>query len=668
MKLWFTALYLFLIPYIAGAQIDSSLVEQDTFVSVIHTQVVDHKIAFKSELRPLVQVPGGRAPFYTYLWDFGDGHFSTAAEPTHQYQKTGDYEVTVYAVNNYDDGRKPKRPKKKVTVNSALASLETSPSSFEDSFFTSNGIFQIFKNSDAKPGEDMALVVGVNTNGKKGKVLLLTNEKVAGLDGFVLAGQSKYYNEKIDSVLQHKEINSLWANVKQSTFTKTGSPDYGIKEEKAFASPNEAIAYFSDLHMAYNSLATYEIDGSQSETQFTLINLDITEDMLVDTNAIVTITGVFIPEDGIANVHQVDVPVVKSHDPNKMSIRPARMNYRFQKKNKELTYKVQFQNDGEGDAKNIRLEMFFPREVDLRTFKLQALYPQCDSCLTADMRGCYQYDIKEDGTLTFHFKDISLPGTGAPDITDQDSTKGFILFTVQTDKKLKNKAFKSYTNIYFDKNPPIKTNNATSRFRKVFSPLVTLGASSTFSTPTNNDIQYKFKPGIQIGVGIAPIAPHRKPYWQAELYTSTFKEEAMHPLTAAEGVVQYVDENGRNTEAKYNAYTRNSKKDFMTVQVPVQIRFNINSFLSTGAGVSLRADFNLKHQESITYDTQNANGVNLQITIPQEVEKDKMSPIKINPFWDINVGRVYLGPALGIRIAYDTHQKANAGVYGIWRF
>ncbi|GGH22855.1 PKD domain-containing protein [Sphingobacterium alkalisoli] len=667
MNYWFTALYLLLIPHLSVAQVDSSLIEQDTFVSVIHTDIIGNKIAFKSALRPLVQVPGGRAPFYTYLWDFGDGHFSTAAEPIHQYQKVGDYEVTVYAVNNYDDGRKPKRPKKKVTVSSAIASRDTSSSPFEESFFTSNGIFQLFKNSDAKPGEDMALVVGVNTNGKKGKVLLLTNEKAAGLDGFMLAGQSKYYNERVDSILHNKEINSLWANVKQSTFTKTGSPDYGIKEQKTFSSSSEAIAYFSELHMAYNSLATYEIDGSQSETQFSLINLDITEDMLVDTNAIVTITGVFIPEDGIANVHQLDVPVVKSHDPNKMSIRPARMNYRFQKKNKELTYKVQFQNDGEGDAKNIRLEMFLPAEVDLKTFKLQSLYPKCDSCLTTNARGCYQYDIKEDGTLTFHFKDISLPGTGAADITDQDSTKGFILFTVQTDKKLKNKAFKSYTNIYFDKNPPIKTNNATSRFRRIYSPLVTVGASRTFGTPTKNDIQYKFKPGIQIGLGIAPIAPYRKPYWQAEVYTSYYKEEAAQSIVE-EGVVQYLDENGRNTEAKYTSYERNSNKSFMTIQVPVQIRININSFLSTGAGVSLRTDLNLKNEESVSYNTVTANGEISQVVLPSDVEKDKMSPIKINPFWDINVGRVYLGPALGIRIAYDTHQKANAGIYGIWRF
>src|SRR5690606_30457712 len=216
---------------------------------------------------------------------------------------------------------------------------------FEQNFFTSNGTFQIFKLSDAKPGEDISLVVGVNTGGRKGKIRILANEKIAGLDGFKFATQSNYYREKIDTLPPRADLNSMWASVSQSTFTKTGSPDYGVKEVSLFSTDQQAVDYFKEIYGAYNSVSTYEIDSEVAEQQFSLINLDVTEDMLVDTNAIVTITGVFIPEDGIANVHQVDIPVVKSHDPNKMSVRPARMSYRFQSKNKTLTYKVQFQND-----------------------------------------------------------------------------------------------------------------------------------------------------------------------------------------------------------------------------------------------------------------------------------------------------------------------------------
>lgn len=36
---------------------------------------------------------------YTYLWDFGDGNTSTAKEPTHAYERDGDYTVTLQATN-----------------------------------------------------------------------------------------------------------------------------------------------------------------------------------------------------------------------------------------------------------------------------------------------------------------------------------------------------------------------------------------------------------------------------------------------------------------------------------------------------------------------------------------------------------------------------------------
>src|SRR5690606_28888181 len=138
------------------------------------------------------QIPGGRKPYYKYLWDFGDGHFSTQVEPTHQYAQPGSHEVTLYAINNYDFGPKHKQPKKKVEVISAIAGIGQ-PQLFEENFFSSNDIFQIFKLSDAKPGEDISLVVGVNTGGRKGKIHILSNEKIAGLDGFKFANQSAYY-------------------------------------------------------------------------------------------------------------------------------------------------------------------------------------------------------------------------------------------------------------------------------------------------------------------------------------------------------------------------------------------------------------------------------------------------------------------------------------------
>lgn len=653
------------------AQKDSILTPIDTFQSNIDIHELEGVFHFKPILRPLVQIPGGRAPYYKYLWDFGDGHFSTQPEPTHQYAKPGEYEVSVYAVNNYDYGPKPKRPKKPVNnkkENTAIAAT-VPPNNFEQNFFASNGIFQIFKLSDAKPGEDIQLVVGVNTGGQKGKVYILSNEKIAGLDGFKLAHQSQYYEENIDTVLQKDHLHSMWATVKQSTFTKTGSPDYGIKEISDFSSSQQAVAYFKDLYGAYNSLSAYAIEPTTAEQQFSLINLDITEAMLVDTNAIVTITGVFIPENGIANVHQVDIPVVKSHDPNIMSVRPARMSYRLQSKNKSLTYKVQFQNDGEGDARNVRLEMFLPPEIRKETFRLKSLYPECDTCSTPNAMGCYQYYIQENGALVFHFKDIALPGTASKTLTDPDSSKGFILFEVDMEKKkFRNKTFKSYTDIYFDKNPAITTNISSSRFRQIWSPILTIGTATTFSTPKENLLKHQFKPGIQIGFGLAPMAPYKKPFWQAEIYTSYYSRTSTTGRTDEIGVV-FFQENGRDVKYEYYAADSTVNRDFLSVQLPLQIRYNLNSFLSIGAGIALRQDFNTKYSNSKSYYYASAQGTIENVYTENDINIEKEhSAIKYNPFLDINLGKVYMGPALGFRISYDKNQKMYSGIYGIWRF
>lgn len=648
-------------------QVDTSLVSIDTFESKIELIELQDKFIFKPVLRPLVQVPGGRTPYYKYLWDFGDGHFSTQAEPEHQYSRPGEYEVTLYAVNNYDDGPKPKRPKRKVRSNSTESVIASiSQHNFENNFFTSNDVFQIYKLSDAKPGEDISLVVGINTEGKKGKVYILSNEKIAGLDGFKYVHQTNYYNETIDTLAPKIDLHHAWASVSQSTFTKTGSPDYGIMEISKFENQTQAINYFKDLHNAYNSLTSYEIDASNNNTQFSLINLDVTDDMLVDTNAIVTITGVFIPEDGIANVHQVDIPVVKSHDPNKMSIRPARMNYRFQKSRKKMNYKVQFQNDGEGDARNIRLEMKIPEEIVKSTFKLKALYPEVDSCKTTNSRGCYLYHVKEDGTLVFHFKDIALPGTASKVLTDMDSTKGFILFEVETHKKLKNKSFRAYTNIFFDNNPPIKTNTATTRFLKTLSPIVLVGATTTFGTPKENSLNHTFKTGYQIGLGIAPTAPYKKPYWQVEVFTSYYKQNTRSDSINEAGSFE-TSINNRQIGYEYYAYSTQESRDYISVQVPVQIRYNLGSYFSFGAGVSLRKDFNTKFSGFTNYYYLLKEEKTIHKVENSELQA-KNSIIKFDPFIDINIGSVTIGPALGIRISYDKNQKTSSGIYGIFRF
>lgn len=622
---------------------------------------------FEAELPELKGVPGGRQPFYTYLWDFGDGHFSQKERPQHVYADAGNYTVNLYVVNNYDDGPRPKRRAKEIQI-AATSDIAPKPSVEEDNFFGSNGVFQLSKNANALPGEDMVIIAGVKSSGK-GRIFLLTNEKMYGDDGLKYVGQSNYNNEKITPINSLTNLKELWASVSNVTLTLSGSPDYGVKEEYSFKD-NEAISYFSDLHDSYKTITSYEVDNLSEEGQFSFINLDVTPEMLADTNAIVTITGVYIPEVGDAIVHKLEVPVVTSHDPNKMSLKQSRLSYRTVSKNKELIYKVQFQNDGEGDAKNVILEIALPKNVDPTTFKLLNLYPECDSCLTEIERGCWKQYIKGEDTLVFHFKDISLPGTKAEDIIDQDSTKGFIRFSVQTRKKLENKPFRARTNIYFDKNDPIRTNNATGRFRKGFSPILFAGYGAFLSAPSYKD--GKFKENGMFGIGLAPLAPYKKLYWQLELYVSPsrYKEQVLDIKNTGEEHIMVELPDGEGTmvprELYFMSYDKKMESnDLYTRFVPLHIRYNFNSFLSAGVGALTEFRVNLNSKESRTYYLEKADLGNILVNQGKWNELgDKM---KVKTFIDLTVGRVYLGPSLGMRYVYGGNQGQQINFYAAWR-
>ncbi len=334
---------------------------------------------FRPELPVLQAIPGGRAPFYTYLWDFGDGHFSTDESPQHIYRSQGMYDVRLYATNNYDFGPRPPRPKKPVKVKENVLVNNQPASTAERGFFSANGIFQLSKNADALPGEDMVVVAGIKTPvSGKGKIILLTNEKVYGPPGFLYRGQTTYNGEKVlekDAL----DMQPLWASVHKVIITQSGSPDYGNRQDRVFTT-EEAVGYFSNLYSSYKTVTAYEVLTQADTAQFSLINLDITEQMLKDTNALITVTGIYVPEHGTTVVHQLDIPIVASHDPNKMSLKQARLAYRTTNRKKKLKYKVQFQNDGEGDAKNIKLEVRLPPNMKGESFELLHLYPRCVPC------------------------------------------------------------------------------------------------------------------------------------------------------------------------------------------------------------------------------------------------------------------------------------------------
>jgi hypothetical protein len=110
-----------------------------------------------------------------------------------------------------------------------------------------------------------------------------------------------------------------------------------------------------------------------------------TPEMIKDTNAIVRLSGVFIPDDPKIEreLFSVELQIVASHDPNKMSLRRTRMDYRFTGKHRELTYRVDFQNTGKGPAKKVNVGVSLSPVFDASTIKVSRTKPEVKSCDSA---------------------------------------------------------------------------------------------------------------------------------------------------------------------------------------------------------------------------------------------------------------------------------------------
>ena len=74
-------------------------------------------VLFKPETPPLIPIAGAPKPSFSYLWEFGDGSYSKAAEPKHTYKNKGTYTTRLTVTNNYDNGKPPATRPKKVVVN-----------------------------------------------------------------------------------------------------------------------------------------------------------------------------------------------------------------------------------------------------------------------------------------------------------------------------------------------------------------------------------------------------------------------------------------------------------------------------------------------------------------------------------------------------------------------
>lgn len=628
----------------------------DSIPAQVNTQETDNKINFSSDLRPLRPIAGAPSPFYSYYWEFGDGTFSFEKMPQHVYSDTGNYEVRLYATNNYDDGKPPPTRPRPVRIKNKSFADANGPSGF----FKGKGVIEMKVNRMPRPGEEMVLLIGYRQpeqRVKGGSLLLMYNEKQFKQDNFAWQEVRKHHQEKdlpADSLWAYLQEQPLHMLAMKGPAEVDDIPADPYRTQQIKSMVTAQMQLFRQSHVWRMEKV---LPGSE---QFMFVSLQTTPEMVKDTNAVVSISALFIPDDPSAQPEQyvLELPVVASHDPNRMIMHNRRMNFRFTGKNRTLSYKVEFQNTGKGPASKVDLGIKVPEVLDGSSVSLVDMSPRCIPCAKAYEKQSCVDTIHTKDSVHFILRNIYLPGVQQEGVNDEDSTKGFIRYTIHFSKKPAKKAFSSRTAIVFDQNEPVITNRSTGRFKPGLSPGIIAGYSSQSGSSGGRKTGNK---SITLGGSISPFAPHHK-YLQAEAYFSAFSEFELY-----QGRRQGGDTIVADTNYKVRFRDKYERVNVVTLDVvPVQFRYNFNSWI--GAGIGVMAALNISTSTKHILETHVEGPGNIVLVGELDSKRSWFTGVNPGLFGDVQLGSVRKGPAVGVRYQYYLHpSQQRLYMYATWR-
>ncbi|PKV49360.1 PKD domain-containing protein [Aquimarina sp. MAR_2010_214] len=651
-----------LFPFLSFGQI----LINDTIprIAPISYEIIGNQVAYKAEMPPLNQIAGAPKAFYTYYWEFGDGNYSFKQKPTHRYTSSGTYEAKLWATNNYDNGKPPASRPKSIIIGDA--SDEASVDS--NSPFIENDDLILKRNREPIPDQEMVFITGYkNTNNyvSSGKLYLFYNDNQFKNDNFILEDTRLHHGEKIiplpiiSETLSQNDDHTLLAS---SAHTTLQNRTLFVQDTTKRKNLPLTLEESKSLYRNYQVIAFNDMQPGEERNIFR--TLKTTPEMIKDTSAIVTLRSIYVPDENFDNhtVKDTEMEIVTSHDPNKMSSNGWLMNYRLVRF-KRLKFKVRFQNNGEGPANTIKLAVDTPEMFDKTTLQIDGMYPECPICPKEREvnYSCLDTILKKD-KIIFQFNRIYLPGSQQKNVEEIDSTKGFVKYSMRFGKNFHKKKTKSRTAIYFDKNEPIITNYATTRFI----PGISIGAKAGYIVVPELDNQKEYF----VGATLSPFKSYRG-YYQAEIMASASSYDELRNFETSS-----IDPNGTQSLIQFSE--TNTFNNISIYAVPGSFRYNFNNFFAMGAGIQLKMDITSKNdQETIGegfsifrngQTTEIIRNPDLDVLETQEI-KDDFTNIQTGVFVGMNFGTVRIGPSLGIRYVHNFDSpNSQIQFYGIWKF
>lgn len=617
---------------------------------------------FVPVLPPLIQIAGAPEAFYDYYWEFGDGAFSFEADPHYVYGDSLEQMVFFMATGKYDNGKAPKSRKKPASPSGQKPKSQvaySSPAVLPDD----RAAIGMKAVRNPRAGEELVCIMAYANHGmttQSGKLHLFFNEKTYKNEHFRFLEARTHFGEKEEapmlSLFRPPVLNGGLSGWKPYLHS-------GLDPQKAL----------DELHKEYQNEVVWSFSDLQAgELRHLFVSLESTGFMLADTHAIITMTALIVP-DGIQPAEQyvLEMEIVPSHDPNFIAVSRRRVSFRHIR-SKDLTYKVHFQNNGEGPASTVEITCDVPRGLDPSSLKVLDAYPLHSPCSEeASGESCLDTSVVE-GRLVFTFRNIHLPGTRQEGVRDPDSTKGFVKYSLTPDKDIRKRDLGARASIVFDKNPPIHTNGVGTSFKPGLSPGL---AAGWIAFPANDH------PGqLAFGAVLAPFSPH-KAYFQWEIWTGfstrpqrteNISRDTVHWMQdiAGQGFVAVID-----SVTTLTSRTEQGSLNFSVV--PLQLRKNLNDWLGIGMGVLVdlhiqrKAIDNEVKTERFVYTTE---GIPLPDLYKQRnfstSDSDQDRTLYPAFFADIHAGRVLGGPSVGFRgvLRMERDLSWYASVFAAWKF
>ena len=219
----------------------------------------------------------------------------------------------------------------------------------------------VFNNREPVADEEMVVAISYQNNldyTANGKLYLFYNDKEFKNKSFELLETRTHFGEREiqeNTIVFVDDKNNASQNIACANDYSVVKKPISIDDENLEMTLLESKSLFSDTKIL-------EFDGMNAkETRTVFFTFKTTPQMIKDTSATVRMRGVYIPDRNYKNHKKktLEMEIVTSHDPNKMSSNATSMNYRTVRF-KTINFKTKFQNNGEGPAKMIRLETDVP--------------------------------------------------------------------------------------------------------------------------------------------------------------------------------------------------------------------------------------------------------------------------------------------------------------------